>query len=133
MNDMATYGITHYNAYFSPAGTNQNDGHGVDTATSPKSVEDAADCSTPNKEVSMIANRVSRSSSLFASESNLINDAKLSERSIRGAIESGSLEDVLRLIANGFDLNTRIGSTNALHLAVNYVGLKLGVSIVTVL
>ncbi|KAI1710012.1 ankyrin repeats (3 copies) domain-containing protein [Ditylenchus destructor] len=60
-------------------------------------------------------NRISRTS--FGSDSNL---GPLDDRVILNAVESGCLESILRLLVRGFNANSRIGSTTALHVAVNH-------------
>lgn len=64
----------------------------------------------------LVDNRISRTS--FGSDTNI---GPLDERVILNALEFGCLESVLRLMIRGFDINAKIGSTFALHVAVNFV------------
>lgn len=70
----------------------------------------------------MDQNRLSRCS-VSGSESNLSGGgAPLDDRVILSAIEEGCLESALRLmVQRGLNLNARVGSTYALHVAVNHV------------
>lgn len=141
MNDMATYGITHYNSYFSSSIANPTTKNLMaKTNNIDESIKEnnCLNSSSINgnlkllfKELNktfkikhlfrtniivLVDNRISRTS--FGSDTNI---GPLDERVILSALESGCLESVLRLMVCGFNINNKIGSTYALHVAVNFV------------
>jgi Arf-GAP/coiled-coil/ANK repeat/PH domain-containing protein len=133
-HDMSTYGIKHYNAQFFVESTDNAlqwpSSSTVSATGAPFQMHSGANGNTLDVNPTSRLSRLSSGSDTKLDETKECRTAQpsssdpenglhppLGDEAIN-ALETGNLESVLSLMARGFDLNARVGSTYPLHIAV---------------
>jgi len=119
MNEMASYGITHYNSYYSNL-NNINPASYSAANTMPSSSASTptheAQNSGPTKGLDTLEGQLQRNS--FGSDSQL---ESAEEKLTMELLERGELEGVLKRVAGGMNVNACVLGSYPLHVAVKNV------------